>query len=83
MACYLVKSEGPDRVGGQLHCVQQSDLNEAVGLCAPGWPVLIALHLEDKKVEAVRCAEKFRDVRVLAACARGKKGEGACWCKSV
>lgn len=49
MSGYLVKSEGPDRVGGQLHCVQQSDLDEAVGLCAPCWPVLITLHLQGEE----------------------------------
>lgn len=56
MPCYLVKSEGPDRVGGQLHCIQQSDLDETVGLCAPCWPVLIALHLQGRREEAVRDA---------------------------
>lgn len=52
---YLVKGKGPDRVGRQLHCIQQSDLDEAVGLCAAGWPVLIAFHLqEEKRGEGVR-----------------------------
>lgn len=55
---YLVKSEGPDRVGGQLHRVKQSDLDQAVGLCATCWPVLIALHLKWKRGEAVRDEEK-------------------------
>lgn len=45
MPCYLVESEGPDGIGCQLHCVQQSDLDEAVGLGAARRPVLVALHL--------------------------------------
>lgn len=59
---YLVQSEGPDGVGGQLHRVQQSDLDEAVGLRAPRWPVLIALHLQGKREGAVRAAERFARV---------------------
>lgn len=49
MSCYLIEGEGPDRVGGQLHCVQQSDLDQAVGLCAPRRPVLITLHLQEEE----------------------------------
>lgn len=45
MPCYLVESEGPDGIGCQFHCVQQSDLDEAVGLGAARRPVLVALHL--------------------------------------
>lgn len=56
-ACYLVKGEGPDGVGGQLHRVQQSDLDQAVGLCAAGRPVLIALHLRGG--EAGKDAQQF------------------------
>lgn len=49
MPCYLVESEGPDGIGCQLHCVQQSDLDEAVGLGAARRPVLVALHLRGRK----------------------------------
>lgn len=84
---YLVKSEGPDRVGGQLHCVKQSDLDQAVGLCATCWPVLIALHLKWKRGEAVRDEEveyffakilvkekrKKRADVTLSACVEGTK----------
>ena len=46
---YLVECKGAYGVCGQLHCVQQGHLNEAVGLGAPGWPVLVALHLQGDK----------------------------------
>lgn len=49
MPCYLVESEGPDGIGCQFHCVQQSDLDEAVGLCAARGPVLVALYLRGTK----------------------------------
>lgn len=42
---YLVECKGAHSICGQLHCVQQGHLNEAVGLGATGWPVLITLHL--------------------------------------
>lgn len=55
---YLVKSEGPHGVCGQLHCVQQSDLDQSVGLGATCGPVLITLHLtREKKTKAVTDAE--------------------------
>lgn len=41
-----MERKGAHSVGGQLHCVQQGHLDEAVGLGATGWPVLIALHLQ-------------------------------------
>lgn len=41
-----MERKGAHGVGGQLHCVQQGHLDEAVGLGATGWPVLIALHLQ-------------------------------------
>lgn len=61
MFLYLVKSKGPDRVGGQLHRVQQSDLDEAVGLCATCWPVLVTLHLQVKR-------DTVTDAEYLSTC---------------
>lgn len=57
-SCYLVKSKGPDGVGSQLHCVQQSDLDEAKSLCAPCRPVLITLDLQ-RREDAVRDVKRF------------------------
>lgn len=73
---YLVKSEGPDRVGGQLHCVKQSDLDQAVGLCATCWPVLIALHLKWKRGEAVRDEEvEYFFAKILVKEKRKKRAD--------
>lgn len=53
-----MECEGAHSVRGQLHCVQQSDLNEAVGLSATDWPVLIALHLQKDRQDRVQgCLE--------------------------
>ncbi len=43
---YLVKSKRPDAVRGQLHRVQQRDLNESVRLRPSVGPVLVTLHLK-------------------------------------
>lgn len=42
---YLMQGECPHAEGGQLDGVQQCHLDEAVGLCAPVGPVLVALDL--------------------------------------
>lgn len=98
MSCYLVKSEGPDRIGGQLHCVQQSDLDEAVGLCAPCRPVLITLHLhgeEGRRCERCRAVciclytflwrkrERESWLGVRVLVYRRQKKGGECWSRSV
>lgn len=41
-----MECEGAHGVRGQLHSVHQGHLNEAIGLSATGWPILITLHLE-------------------------------------
>lgn len=41
-----MEREGAHSVGGQLHRVQQGHLDEAVGLGATSWPVLITFHLQ-------------------------------------
>lgn len=43
---YLVKRKRSDAVRGQLHRVQQRDLNESVRLRPSVGPVLVALHLK-------------------------------------
>lgn len=53
-ASHLVKSKGSDGVGGQLHCVQQSDLDETVRLGAARGPVLITLDLQRREEDALR-----------------------------
>lgn len=53
-----MEREGAHSICGQLHCVQQGHLNEAVGLSATGWPVLITLHLQrDKQGRVQGCLE--------------------------
>ena len=42
---YLMQGEGADAEGGQLHGVQQGDLDHTVGLRSSAGPVLVALHL--------------------------------------
>lgn len=66
-ASYLVKSKRSDRVGGQLHCVQQSDLDETVRLRATRGPVLITLHLHRRKEDALRGVRWFVYVRTSLA----------------
>lgn len=46
---YLVECKGSHSICSQLHRVQQGHLNEAIGLRATGWPVLITLHLQKDK----------------------------------
>lgn len=67
---YLVKSERPDAVCGQLHRVQQRDLNESVCFCSSVGPVLITLHLHNNThitVQMLRCQREnepsFRRLR--------------------
>lgn len=43
---YLMEGKGAHGVCGQLHSVHQGHLNEAIGLSATDWPILITLHLE-------------------------------------
>lgn len=42
---YLVQGKGANAEGGQLHCVQQGDLDHPVRLCAATRPVLVTLYL--------------------------------------
>ncbi len=42
---YLMQGKGANTESGQLHCVQQRDLDHPVCLCAATWPVLVALYL--------------------------------------
>lgn len=92
-ASYLVKSKRSDRVGGQLHCVEQSDLDETVRLCATRGPVLIALHLQRRKEDALRDIQWFVYVctseremlgwnRHFCVCASEQRNE-ECWNISV
>lgn len=43
---YLMQGKGANTESGQLHCVQQGDLDHPVCLCAPIWPVLVTLYLQ-------------------------------------
>lgn len=69
-----MEREGAHSVRGQLHCVQQSDLNEAVGLSATDWPVLIALHLQKDSVQG--CLETFKGSGGTRAGVPGQKQGG-------
>lgn len=74
---YLVEREGAHSVRGQLHCVQQSGLNEAVGLSATDWPVLIALHLQKDRQDSVqRCLETSKSSAGKRAGVPGQKQGG-------
>lgn len=42
---HLMQGKGANTESGELHCVQQCDLDHAVGLCAATRPVLITLYL--------------------------------------
>lgn len=64
---YLVECKGAHSVGGQLHRVQQSHLNEAVGFSATDWPVLIALHLQRDKPGTCKGVRK---------CPKARRGRG-------
>lgn len=46
LSTYFIKCEGPDAVRGQLDCVQQRHLDQAVRFRSPVRPVLITLHLQ-------------------------------------
>lgn len=41
-----MECEGAHGICSQFHSVHQGHLNEAIGLSAAGWPILITLHLE-------------------------------------
>ena len=41
--------EGTDGVGGQLGDIHQLDMHQAIGLCSPGWPVLVTLDLSQQQ----------------------------------
>lgn len=58
---YLVKCKRPDAVRGQLHRVQQRDLNESVRLRPSVGPVLVTLHLKhtQRSDEAGEGAQAF------------------------
>lgn len=63
-----MERKGAHGVGGQLHCVQQGHLDEAVGLGATGWPVLIALHLQ--RDSRARCKGVWRYPKAQAGRSR-------------
>lgn len=42
---YFKKCKCPDTVCSQFHCVQQCHLDEAIGFCPSGGPVLVTFHL--------------------------------------
>lgn len=44
---YLMQGKGADTERGELHCVQESDLDHPVCLCAATWPVLVTLYLQE------------------------------------
>lgn len=77
-APYLVECEGAHSVRGELHRVQQSDLNEAVGLSATDWPVLIALHLQKDKRRGCGQAPRARIAcKGVWKCPKAQRGERA------
>lgn len=49
-----MERKGAHSVRGKFHGVQQSHLNEAIGLSATDWPVLIALYLQKDKQDRVQ-----------------------------
>lgn len=58
---YFIKCKCPDAVRGQLHRVQQRDLDEAVGLRASGRPVLVTFHLRtEMKIDTLDEVEHVR-----------------------
>lgn len=70
-----MECEGAHSVRGQLHCVQQSDLNEAVGFSATDWPVLVALHLQGNKQGRVQgCLEVPKGSEGQGSRGRGREG---------
>lgn len=49
-AAYFKKGKCPDAVRRQLHCIQQSHLDEAVSLGPSRWPVLVTFDLERRQI---------------------------------
>lgn len=49
IAAHLMQRKGPDAERGQLHGVQQGDLDHPICLCAPVRPVLITLYLQERQ----------------------------------
>lgn len=47
VGAYLMQGKSAHAERGQLHGVQQGDLDHPICLCATVWPVLITLYLQE------------------------------------
>lgn len=72
---HLVERKGAHGVRGQLHRVQEGHLDEAVGLGAPGRPVLITLHLRGDSGGG--CEGNWRCPKARTDGAQGRSRVGA------